>query len=278
MTTPTVSGIRDALPAGGVAGQVQGPDFASAWYDWHHSRLVAAKAPLGQAALVLTRWLKPGAGSEVPGLPGHWDAVGDSIVWSGFGQAEVTLVHGDPAQDPLVLGPAGEAAARLGEIVVRPFARDGILAVRVYDPAAPGRVRLSDIAAYEPDEQWRIPAQFEAISEPLEIELADGVRTAAASVGTLTFEIAGVRQTLTVTGSGAALAVVFGDATNGIETYGFRFLSVEQPDALGNTWIDFNRAYLPPCAFSDQFVCPLPGAGNRLQAAIRAGERLVVLD
>ena len=45
------------------------------------------------------------------------------------------------------------------------------------------------------------------------------------------------------------------------------------PDEAGRTAIDFNRAYLPPCAFSDQFVCPLPAPGNRLPVRIAAGER-----
>ena len=49
-------------------------------------------------------------------------------------------------------------------------------------------------------------------------------------------------------------------------------------DADGHVVVDFNRAYLPPCAFSDFYVCPLPPAGNRLDRPIRAGEKKVLLQ
>ncbi|MFP3821779.1 DUF1684 domain-containing protein, partial [Bacillus sp. SIMBA_008] len=85
-------------------------------------------------------------------------------------------------------------------------------------------------------------------------------------------------HTLTVTRSSqGTLSAVFADGTNGLETYRFRFLPVEEPADDGSAIIDFNRAYLPPCAFSDQFVCPLPLPGNRYSTPIRAGERVVVL-
>jgi uncharacterized protein (DUF1684 family) len=36
--------------------------------------------------------------------------------------------------------------------------------------------------------------------------------------------------------------------------------------------LDFNRAYLPPCAFSDEFNCPLPPGDHRFDAEVTAGE------
>lgn len=37
---------------------------------------------------------------------------------------------------------------------------------------------------------------------------------------------------------------------------------------------DFNRAFLPPCAFSGHYVCPLPSPENHLDLAVTVGERL----
>ena len=37
--------------------------------------------------------------------------------------------------------------------------------------------------------------------------------------------------------------------------------------------IDFNRAYNPPCAFTDFATCPLPPVQNRLDLEILAGEK-----
>jgi hypothetical protein len=40
----------------------------------------------------------------------------------------------------------------------------------------------------------------------------------------------------------------------------------------GTTFLDFNRAYSPACAFSDYYNCPIPPKSNTLKVAIRAGE------
>ena len=52
-----------------------------------------------------------------------------------------------------------------------------------------------------------------------------------------------------------------------------RFIEVTKADANGNTVIDFNLAYNPPCAFTAFATCPLPPAQNRLSIAITAGEK-----
>ena len=66
----------------------------------------------------------------------------------------------------------------------------------------------------------------------------------------------------------------FADATSGKTTYGSgRFIEVTKADANGNTEIDFNLAYNPPCAFTAFATCPLPPPQNRLTIAIPAGEK-----
>jgi uncharacterized protein (DUF1684 family) len=37
---------------------------------------------------------------------------------------------------------------------------------------------------------------------------------------------------------------------------------------------DFNRAVNLPCAYTDLATCPLPPSGNRLPAAVEAGEKI----
>jgi uncharacterized protein (DUF1684 family) len=60
---------------------------------------------------------------------------------------------------------------------------------------------------------------------------------------------------------------VFGDLSNKHETYGAgRFLEVEGPDAEGYTYIDFNKSYNPPCAFTPFATCPLPTKENKLRS------------
>jgi uncharacterized protein (DUF1684 family) len=53
-----------------------------------------------------------------------------------------------------------------------------------------------------------------------------------------------------------------------------RFLYVEEKP-LPNTrfTLDLNRAYNPPCAFSEFTTCPLPPKQNQLKVKIEAGEK-----
>ena len=69
------------------------------------------------------------------------------------------------------------------------------------------------------------------------------------------------------------LFVPFRDATSGKETYGAgRYLDLEVQRS-GVYDLDFNRAYNPYCAYSDDYVCPLPPPENWLPVPIRAGEK-----
>ena len=68
--------------------------------------------------------------------------------------------------------------------------------------------------------------------------------------------------------------VMFHDETAGESTYpAGRFLYVEKPGAGDRVIIDFNRAYTPPCGFTEFATCPLPPRQNWLPFAIKAGER-----
>ncbi len=68
--------------------------------------------------------------------------------------------------------------------------------------------------------------------------------------------------------------LIFKDATNGTLTYGGgRFLIAPRLED-GGVDLDFNRTYLPPCAFTPYATCPLPPRENTLPVAIHAGERL----
>ncbi|MEF8799630.1 MAG: DUF1684 domain-containing protein [Halolamina sp.] len=67
------------------------------------------------------------------------------------------------------------------------------------------------------------------------------------------------------------------DETSGEETYGAgRYLDLEPETHRtdeGRWILDFNEAYNPTCAYSDQYECPLPPTENWLDVPIRAGEK-----
>jgi uncharacterized protein len=82
-------------------------------------------------------------------------------------------------------------------------------------------------------------------------------------------------------GYAGGLFIPFRDATNGTDTYGAgRYLLDAAKshdlgtDDEGRLILDFNFATQPSCAYDPKWACPLAPPENRLDIAVRAGERL----
>ena len=213
------------------------------------------------------------------------------------GALSLVLTHWSPAGAP----PVDDATARAGHpvdaIVTRLQRTDidtGLLqeGYRVWQQDSPAQQAFEDIEHYDYDPVWIIQGRFELVDEqrvvPFEhIKDAGATRSLPVS-GDLVFEHDGSEYRLNAfdAGSGehAQLQLVFGDRTNGVESYGAgRFLFLDHPaaasplsagDSIPIT-VDFNHATVPPCGFSNQMNCPLPPAQNRLPFAVRAGEKRV---
>ena len=150
------------------------------------------------------------------------------------------------------------------------------IGVRLRDLESENVKNFSGIDHYPTSWDWKLPARFEPAKEGETIDITNvlGQTTAEKLAGTLVFTVDGKEQRLAATGEGEKLFVVFGDATNGKETYGAgRFLYVNKPDSTGVATIDFNKSYNPPCAFTEFATCPLPAKENVLAVAITAGEK-----
>ncbi len=105
---------------------------------------------------------------------------------------------------------------------------------------------------------------------------ADGVVRGLGLDGTVEFELEDGTHTLQAAlTSGGRLWIVFADPTTAASKPFFRFLSTAAPAADGALTLDFNRAYLAPCAFTDHYVCPVPPKGNTFAVPVRAGELAV---
>ena len=83
-------------------------------------------------------------------------------------------------------------------------------------------------------------------------------------------------------GYAGGLFLPFRDATNGAETYpagryaldAAKSADLGADPAAGTLVVDFNFAFQPSCAFDPRWACPLAPPENRLDLAVRAGERL----
>jgi uncharacterized protein len=95
------------------------------------------------------------------------------------------------------------------------------------------------------------------------------------SPGAVVFEVGGSEYRLDALNEEGSdeLFLIFADATSGRHTYGGgRYLYAAPPEG-GETVVDFNKAYNPPCVFTEFATCPLPPMQNRLPVAIEAGEK-----
>jgi uncharacterized protein (DUF1684 family) len=235
-------------------------------------RWSAVSSEHGIAALLHTHWLD-GQARRYEGAPGVWRALDGQVVGTGL-RADAA----DASADDVTLAP-GEHLD-VGRLRLKAISREGAPALRVFDPETPGRTRLRGILSFPHDDSWVVPGVFRpaAEGEITVIESVDGFGREEPAVGTVMLDIAGAPVELTVTGDPAVeLSAVIADATSGVDAYRFRFLEIAAPAADGSVTVDFNRAYLPPCAFSDHYVCPLPPANNRLSVRVEAGERAVEL-
>jgi uncharacterized protein (DUF1684 family) len=155
--------------------------------------------------------------------------------------------------------------------------RDGNrFGIRLKDSENQALKDFDGIDTYPIDENWRIAARYEPYDPPKKIIIPNVTGTSAedSAKGALVFNIDDKEYRLDALGSGERLFIIFADETNGDETYGAgRFMSVAGPDSTGKTYIDFNKAYNPPCAFTKYATCPLPPKDNYLHIAITAGEK-----
>ncbi len=91
--------------------------------------------------------------------------------------------------------------------------------------------------------------------------------------GRFTFQVNGEAVTLTIYEAPHGYFLPFVDANSGVETYpAGRYL---EPEPLSETRfrVDFNLAYNPYCAYSEGWSCPITPKENRVNVAIRAGEK-----
>jgi hypothetical protein len=156
------------------------------------------------------------------------------------------------------------------------------------DPSSPIphalRGKFEGLAYFPADPKFRVRAKFLKAPNAERIVLATskGVPRDMIRYGTFEFEIDGVPLRLSAYKSVArpghyheseSLFVPFRDATSGKETYGAaRYLDIEEEP--GDEYvIDFNLAYNPYCAYSEDYVCPFPPRENWLSFPIRAGEK-----
>lgn len=153
--------------------------------------------------------------------------------------------------------------------------REDKIGVRFRDLKNPALTAFKGNKRFAIDESWNIPAKLLPPNPSgLFITNVLGQTTAQDYAGKISFKYQGKNYVLDAINEGPSdLFIVFGDATNGINTYHTgRFMYVPRPDKNGNTFIDFNKAFNPPCAYTPFATCPIPPPQNKLPFKVTAGE------
>lgn len=159
-------------------------------------------------------------------------------------------------------------------------AKNTFMARHPESPFILGRVPFHDLVYFAPDEGFRVEAKLERLAEPAEAYLRTNRDNQAVMryLGDLVFRIGGESLRLRVyhagEGVGRSVFVPFRDRTTGKETNAQgRYLTLELNED-DRYELDFNRAFNPYCAYTDDYECSFPPSDNDLPVAIRAGERL----
>ena len=145
-------------------------------------------------------------------------------------------------------------------------------ALRVRDLTQP---RQKKLCYFPVDPAWIIRARWHALpsARVQVIDQKGGAATNVTLTHTAHFSHGDLAITLLATHwKGGKPMFVIRDKTSGNETYAAsRFLIGEDTSDTEIT-LDFNRAFTPPCGFTDFAICPLPPRENILPFRVEAGE------
>jgi uncharacterized protein len=172
----------------------------------------------------------------------------------------------------------GPTILKFGTLLLNIIKRGDRIGVRVKDSDSRTRREFKGLENFPIDPKWRIEARFEPYVPPKLIPITNVLSMTAdeTSPGAIVFDLGGTTYRIDpiLEKDETDLFVIISDGTTGKETYGAgRYLYVSPPDKSGKVVIDFNKAYSPPCAFTNYATCPLPPPQNRLPFSIEAGEK-----
>ena len=261
---------------------------------WDAKRLESLKAANGWVNLAGLFWLKPGHNRfgknssnelvfdhpEFPDQLGTFILNGNEVQWETT-PGQIVLEKNAAVSSLLLFQPDSLPLKQLSYKTFRwsIIKRENLIGVRLRDLANPALDKLQKIDRFNVSHDWLIKARFEpSVIPTIMTTNILGQTYSQPHPGKVIFEIEGKTYRLDVVDEGDPheYHIVFGDDTNGEETYASgRFLDIPKPDKNYQTVIDFNKSYNPPCAFSEFSTCPIPTKANTLPIKVKAGEKKV---
>ena len=262
---------------------------------WRAEAELNLRAEYSWLALAGLFWLETGENSMGSGtdnkivLPAaSAPAYAGAFILSEDGQIELRLADGVMAEldDALIISaitmqPDTSGAPNylyLNDLKMVVIERGGNYAIRLWDKNNPNRLNFGGRAWFAPQAEYQITARFNAYDPPKKSTMVNmlGQEFEGEFVGQIKFELDGTTIQLDALDlPDGELFVMFKDATSGNSSYPpGRYLRTEKRQG-NSVVIDFNKAYNPPCAFTDYATCTLPPQQNHLPIAMEVGEKYV---
>lgn len=252
------------------------------------AREAELKADGGWLTVAGLFWLKPGqnvAGSatgsdlvlpaKAPSRVGVFDLKDGTVAFEADPAAPVTADGNRVTR--LVLEEGEQHALASGDLRFFVIRRSDRVGIRMRDLRSPMRQAFKGIEYYPVRPHYRVHAKFVPYDTPRRIPIPNvlGQNPEMESPGYVLFTLHGRQLRLEPvyeTDAKEDLFFIFKDLTSRGDTYpAGRFLHAPLPER-GEVILDFNKAYNPPCAFTDFATCPLPPKQNQLSIRIEAGE------
>jgi len=170
-----------------------------------------------------------------------------------------------------------ESTIETSGVTISVIRRGDKIGLRMWDPESPHRTQFPGLKYFPLDSAYRVRATFVPYDKlkPVQVPNVLGQLVTMQSPGYVEFKMKGETYRLEPvyeTPKHEDLFFIFKDLTSRTETYeAGRFLHTPLPKD-GAVDLDFNRAYNPPCAFTEFATCPLPIKENQLPIRIPAGE------
>jgi uncharacterized protein (DUF1684 family) len=147
--------------------------------------------------------------------------------------------------------------------------------IRLWDNSREERRSFPSRQWYPVKEELRVPTTYTRYETPKIVKMPDilGAILDEPMQGFVSFQLNGKKHELIVEElPDRRLFIQFMDLTNNNGTYPSGRYHYTDVHENGKVFIDFNKAYSPPCAFTDYATCTFPPQENHLKTAIEAGE------
>lgn len=257
--------------------------------EWRKERNESIRKENNWLALAGLYWLKLGKnqfGSDpkneiqlperIPASVGYFEFNGRSVSLRANSGQKVTIA--DKPTDFAILQPdisENPTFIKLEGIQMVVIQRGNRMGVRMWDNLSEKRASFPARTWYDIDEAFRLPVTFTAYDRPKMAYFPDltGEKAEFPVEGYVTFEFDGGTHQLDINKEeDGTLFLRFWDPTAQDETYPTGRYLVADVESDGKIFLDFNKAYNPPCAFTDFATCVFAPEQNHLAFKVKAGE------